>query len=270
MKCKICNNYETIHINNFENHLIKKHKASLDDYFDTYCDYGIDYVICPFCGVSKRNLIVHLNYYHKEEYEKFKKENPAFKPYIQGYEDKMKDSANKRWTPSNKEFLINSLNEGKDLSLSISNPNYDAYVDELKDWAKDKLLSAKRTVENLTNWKNQMIEYEGNSYRSIYEYNTAVILNKYNIKFNHEDKLFPYYFNKKFHFDVTDFYIPVKKLIIEVKDNKFYEYIKYREESRNKLKAKENAIRKAGYYYELVHNEEILIEILSKYNLINN
>lgn len=270
IKCKLCD-YENLYINNFSKHVKRFHNINLQDYYIKYGIENEDYVICPFCGVYKRNLIRHFTYYHKEEYKQYKKEHPDYKPYIESYTDKMINSANKRWIPPDSNFIINNLNERKDLSLSISNPNYKIYgSEEMQNWAKDKLQSVLRSKNNLTNWNNKMHEYKGIRFRSVYEYNVAKQLDNYKIEYLHEDKIFPYILNDKIHMEVTDFYIPKAKLILEIKDKEFSNYIDYRPNTLEKIETMKSYIIKAGYNYELVHNEEILIEILSKYNLINN
>ena len=267
-QCELCE-YTNIYAHNFEKHLNHIHGISIQDYYQKYGVLGKDYVICPFCGVIKRNLNNHLTLYHKEEYRIYKEEHPDFLPYIESYSKKMGDTANKRWIPSDIDFIKTSLEEGKDLSLSINNPDYSVYsTDELRKWARNRVFSSRRSMKNLTNWQNEMYEYNKKFYRSKYEVEVAQQLDKYNIIFQYEDKIFPYFLNNKLHIDITDFYIPNAKLILEIKDDEFRNYISYRYNSLDRLIAMKNAVLKAGYNYALIDSQSSLTYLLMAYKLI--
>lgn len=167
------------------------------------------------------------------------------------------------------EYILELLNQRKDLSLTLSNPDYSEYeFYGLSDWIHNKMKILQVGIRNITNWKNKMFNYEGKKFRSIYEISIAKELKNYGIKYFYEDKIFPYYFDNKIRIDVTDFYIPSANLVIEVKDKHFRKYINSREDISKKLYAMKHAVIKAGYNYALVNSESSLTYLLMAYKLI--
>lgn len=167
-------------------------------------------------------------------------------------------------------IVLNLIDQRRDLSLSLNQPDYSEYeFYGISDWAKKKVNLVKIRMKNITNWKNKMYEYEGEIFRSIYETYIVAKLKEYEINYSYEDKIFPYYFNKKIRIDVTDFYIPSAKLVLEVKDKYFRKYINSREDISKKFYAMKNAVLKAGYNYALIDSQSSLTYLLMAYNLIS-
>ena len=119
--CKICGKICKNH-NSLTNHTNKSHGVSSKQYYQIYGtpeekagysesknnaegEEGIDYVVCPFCGVRRKNLAKHMNSEHRLEFEEYKISHPDFKLLSEKSTETMKINSRKLWNNPEHPYL---------------------------------------------------------------------------------------------------------------------------------------------------------------------
>ena len=274
------------------NHYRAKHSLTGEQYREL-CEgpkkEAIDFVVCPICGVRRKNLTKHLKF-HKMSKEQFLSLYPdqkmvcdttiskmveAAKIEYQGRKEEMahygsiaitkyNKSADK-WSGENGDRLREKISETMTSTLTRlwNTPEYREHISEERSSRFQNKEYAERNSENLKRiWKNPeyiekmkkrqccMKDYgNGFRFRSSYEYRLAKMLKEAGVDYQYEPFHVDYNFDGLERRYFPDFYIEKYNLVIEVKPRKFT--------SEKVNLAKRDSVMSKGYKFMFITEDEL-------------
>ena len=273
------------------NHYLAKHHLSGKQYKQLLPDNEVesrDYVVCPICGVRRKNLTKHLKF-HKMSKEQFLSLYSDQQMVCSGtlskmieaakveYQDRKEEMAHygslaitkynkstEKWSGENGQRLRER--QSKLMSSTLhrlwKTEEYRKHISAERSRRYLDANYAKKNLENLKPWwinasktpekKHRCFlkEYEpGMKFRSSYEYRLAKLLRNSNISYAYETLAFRYRFNESDKWYFPDFYIEQYNLVIEVKPYRFI--------SEEINIAKKQSVCEAGYNFLFITEKEL-------------
>ena len=227
--------------------------------------------VCPICGAEKRNLTKHINMLHKLTKEDFLKLYPNTKMVSEETSDLISKSLINNWkdetyankcssyaksdrniggtnlkgvpkSEETKQKMKNFANSkrGKEIrSNNLSNVLNELWKDEVYVQSK-RDLGRNQMLKNMNDesYGHKRYKYNGTSFRSTWEVNTAKVLDSIGIKYEYEKYRFNYKINDIEHIYIPDFYLVDYKIFLEVKPQNFINEI---------TDIKLESVKKSGY-----------------------
>lgn len=220
----------------------------------------IDEVICPYCGVARKRLWLHIKSAHDKSMSEAKSEFPNYKWFA--------DSESEKFTNAARVMLSNESNKDKIRAAGTKNliefnktqwtdaqrvKRSQIQSDKWKDPEyRNKWHETRMQPDNLTRCamnKFKMKEYPNGLFRSSYESQCALVLTQLDYTYEYEPFYVRYQYEGKDYSYSVDFYLKEFNMIIEVKPKKFINLPK----NQAKMKGSLNA----GYNYIFLTEDEL-------------
>ena len=274
------------------NHYRAKHSLTGEQYhklIEGPKEEFVDFVVCPICGVKRRNLTKHLKF-HRLSKEQFLNLYPDQQMVCSSTISKMTEAAkieyqdrryemarygsiaitkyNKsesKWSGENGDRLRKKLSETMTSTLTRlwDTPEYKKHISEErsrrfldKDYAERNSENLRRLwrnpeyVEKMKNRQCCMKDYgDGLHFRSSYEYRLARVLIDSGVDYQYEPFCIDYSFKGSDRRYFPDFYIEKYNLVIEVKPKKFI--------SEEVNLAKKDSVIGKGYNFMFITEDEL-------------
>ena len=274
------------------NHYRAKHSLTGEQYKELSENpktEAIDFVICPICGVKRKNLTKHLKF-HKMSKEQFLSIYPdhqmvcdvTISKMVEAakieYQDRKEEMAHygsvaitkynkssEKWSGENGDRLREKISKTMTSTLIRlwNTPEYREHISEERSSRFQNKEYAERNSENLKrSWKNPeyiekmkkrqccMKDYgNGFRFRSSYEYRLARMLKEAGVNYQYEPFYVDYSFKGLERRYFPDFYLEKYNLVIEVKPRKFI--------SEEVNLAKRDSILSKGYNFMFITENEL-------------